>query len=128
MFTGPKVLIMENPFIGLDAGTRDQLKALMDMLAKEQGLQIILVLAKTDEIPDFITHIVEVKDMHVLPKISIEQWKKTHEHDYPTQPARKPADNSESARTVEVINFKHVSIRYGERTILKDLDWTVYQG
>ena len=128
LFTGPKVLIMENPFIGLDAGTRDQLKALMDMLAKEQGLQIILVLAKTDEIPDFITHIVEVKDMHVLPKISIEQWKKTHEHDYPTPPARKPADNSESARTVEVINFKHVSIRYGERTILKDLDWTVYQG
>ena len=82
LFTGPKVLIMENPFIGLDASTRDQLKALMDMLAKEQGLQIILVLAKTDEIPDFITHIIEVKDMHVLPKISIEQWKKTHENEH----------------------------------------------
>ena len=69
LFTNPKVLIMENPFIGLDANTRDQLKALMTMLAKEQGLQMILVLAKTDEIPDFITHIVEVKDMKVLPKV-----------------------------------------------------------
>ena len=61
LFTNPKVLIMENPFIGLDAQTRDQLKELLDMLTKE-GLQIILVLAKTDEIPDFITHIVEVRE------------------------------------------------------------------
>ena len=74
LFTNPKVLIMENPFIGLDADTRDQLKALLGMLAKEQGLQIILVLAKTDEIPDFITHIVEVKDMKVLPKVETSQW------------------------------------------------------
>ena len=70
LFTHPKVLIMDNPFIGLDAQTRDQLKELLGMLAGEQGLQIILVLAKTDEIPDFITHIVEVKDMRVLDKIS----------------------------------------------------------
>ena len=61
---------MDNPFIGLDAQTRDQLKDLMTMLAKEQGLQIILVLAKTDEIPEFITHIVEVKEMKVMPKVS----------------------------------------------------------
>ena len=69
LFTNPKVLIMENPFIGLDAQTRDQLKELLDMLTKE-GLQIILVLAKTDEIPDFITHIVEVRGMRVLRKRS----------------------------------------------------------
>ena len=65
LFTNPRVLIMDNPFIGLDAQTRDQLKDLMTMLAQEQGLQIILVLAKTDEIPAFITHIVEVKEMKV---------------------------------------------------------------
>ena len=72
LFTKPKVLIMENPFIGLDAETRDQLKELLAMLAREQGLQIILVLAKTDEIPDFITHTVEVKELRVMPKIG---WK-----------------------------------------------------
>ena len=105
LFTAPKVLIMENPFIGLDATTRDQLKALMASLAKDQGLQMILVLAKSDEIPDFITHIVEVKDMKVLPKVNREN--------YPLN---------------EVIRFNNVSIRYGARTILKDLNWTVRQG
>ena len=103
LFTNPKVLIMENPFIGLDAQTRDQLKMLLGMLAKEQGLQIILVLAKTDEIPAFITHVVEVREMKVMPK-------------------------SEVTSKSEVIHFNHVTIRYGSRTILKDLDWTVLQG
>ena len=124
LFTHPRVLIMENPFIGLDAETRDQLKELLGMLAREQGLQIILVLAKTDEIPEFITHIVEVRDMRVLPK-------RLHSRDGSccvisagfTQQEPSPLCNSE-----EVIHFNKVTIRYGARTILKDLDWTVRRG
>ena len=124
LFTNPKVLIMENPFIGLDGKTRDQLKALMNMLAKEQGLQMILVLAKTDEIPDFITHIVEVKDMRVLPKVDVSQWKPTTAESTTSPSYPKTSDQGLSP----VIEFRKVSIRYGERTILKDLDWTVHQG
>ena len=124
LFTNPKVLIMENPFIGLDGKTRDQLKALMDMLAKEQGLQMILVLAKTDEIPDFITHIVEVKDMKVLPKVEVSQWKPTTTESASSSSYPQTSDQGLSP----VIEFRKVSIRYGERTILKDLDWTVRQG
>ena len=82
LFTNPKVLIMENPFIGLDAQTRNQLKNLMTMLAQEHGLQIILVLAKTDEIPEFITHIVEVKDMRVMPKSEV-RGKRLEVREYP---------------------------------------------
>ena len=77
LFTNPQVLIMENPFIGLDAQTRDQLKQLLGMLVREQNLQIILVLAKTDEIPSFITHIVEIKDMKVLQKVDAVSWRET---------------------------------------------------
>ena len=127
LFTNPKVLIMENPFIGLDADTRDQLKALLGMLAKEQGLQIILVLAKTDEIPDFITHIVEVKEMRVLPKISLER--RTESEEFATVPeTSSPETAVPNSKLNEIIHFNHVTIRYGERTILKDLDWTVHQG
>ena len=134
LFTNPKVLIMENPFIGLDSKTRDQLKALMDMLAKEQGLQLILVLAKTDEIPDFITHIVEVKDMRVLPKVNSEQWimdrydYQIHAENNGLQGNHNYQPSTINYQLNEVIRFNKVSIRYGERTILKDLDWTVHQG
>jgi ABC-type multidrug transport system ATPase subunit len=70
LFGNPRVFIMDNPFIGLDAETRDQVRQLLTMLSREQQLQIILVLSKTDEIPDFITHVVEVDDMTVLPKVT----------------------------------------------------------
>ena len=128
LFTNPKVLIMENPFIGLDAQTRDQLKVLLGMLANEQGLQIILVLAKTDEIPEFITHIVEVKEMKVMPKSEV-RGKRLEVREYPL-PQNIPLTSHLSPLTSksEIISFNHVTIRYGERTILKDLDWTVLQG
>ena len=126
LFTHPKVLIMENPFIGLDAETRDQLKELLGMLAKEQGLQIILVLAKTDEIPDFITHIVEVKDMRVQRKVERGKWKEnTPETDHFLQSNLLPRS---SFNFPPIIRFNNVTIRYGNRTILKDLNWTVRKG
>ena len=134
LFTKPKVLIMENPFIGLDAETRDQLKELLAMLAREQGLQIILVLAKTDEIPDFITHIVEVKELRVMPKIGLKVegggWKeKTPTADSTLQAHLLPPSTLHlQPKEYEVILFNKVSIRYGTRTILKDLSWTVRQG
>ena len=127
LFTNPRVLIMENPFIGLDAQTRDQLKDLLAMLAKEQGLQIILVLAKTDEIPDFITHLVEVKEMRVMPKVA-------HRRQSLCNPVAEAPYSQQGqspcaiAAPEEIIKFNKVSIRYGERTILKDLDWTVKKG
>ena len=127
LFTNPRVLIMDNPFIGLDAQTRDQLKDLMTMLAKEQGLQIILVLAKTDEIPEFITHIVEVKGMKVMPKVA-------HRGQSLCNPVANAPYSQQgqspcaTAAPEEVIKFNKVTIRYGTRTILKDLDWTVRKG
>ena len=127
LFTNPKVLIMENPFIGLDAQTRDQLKELLTMLTKE-GLQIILVLAKTDEIPDFITHIVEVREMRVLRKVSSFEERGTRNEERGMRNEERGARNEERGARNEIIHFNKVSIRYGERTILKDLDWTVRQG
>ena len=135
LFSNPRVLIMENPFIGLDAETRDQLKELLGMLAKEQGLQIILVLAKTDEIPEFITHVVEVREMRVMPKVARSEFTAyglQFTDDYSAAEkgfASKSTVNSQlSTVNREIIRFNNVTIRYGERTILKDLDWTVKQG
>lgn len=133
LFTDPKVLIMDNPFIGLDATARDQLKELLGTLSKERHLQIVLVLAKSDDMPDFITHVVEVSDMRVLPKMTRSAFLEGRT----SFPARVLPEErrqalldlpSRGATAGEVIRFNKVSIRYGARTILKNLDWTVKQG
>ena len=138
LFAEPRVLIMDNPFIGLDAETRDQLKMLLMKLSDERALQIILVLSKTDDIPAFITHVVEVKDMKVMPKISrqayIRQQEKAGSPDRLLSPEKEqailglPYNSEREYHNPEVIKMNKVCIRYGERTILKDLDWTVKNG
>ena len=135
LFSDPRVLIMDNPFIGLDAGTRDQLKTLLTTLAHERSLQIILILSKTDDIPDFITHVVEVKDMRVGKKMTLQEYRNT------LTPVPPHILDDAKARAIvampyttgdynvdEVVRLNRVSIVYGKRTILKDLDWTVHNG
>jgi len=135
LFSQPRVLIMDNPFIGLDAGTRDQLKELFATIVKDNPIQIILVLSKTEDIPSFITHIVEVKDRHVGKKMTREDYLASQ---VPTPSQVLEASKAEAIRnlpynnkeyhTHEVAKLNHVSIRYGSRTILKELDWTVRNG
>ena len=74
LFGSPRVLIMDNPFIGLDAETRNQLRELLAVVSRERRLQLILVLSKTDEIPDFVTHVVEVSNMTVGAKTTLHNY------------------------------------------------------
>lgn len=135
LLTSPRILIMDNPFIGLDAATRDLLFQLLDELTRLASLQIVLVLSMLDDIPSFITHVVPVSNRTVGTKMTREEYLKAfREQDtaqsfdelqqrilnYPYEHA-----NYDSA---EVVRLNKVSIRYGDRTILKDLDWTVMRG
>lgn len=74
LLTAPRVLIMDNPFIGLDAPTRELLFSLLERLTRLSSVQIILVLSMLDDIPSFITHVIPVEDLHVLPKMEREAY------------------------------------------------------
>lgn len=135
LLTDPRVLIMDNPFIGLDAETRDQLKALLTDLAGERHLQVVLVLSKTDDIPDFITHVVGVEDMRVKDKMTRQEYVSSRQPN-PSRVLGKDMEQSildlpyrdNDYHTQEVVGMNKVSIVYGERTILKELDWKVSNG
>lgn len=135
LFSEPRVLIMDNPFIGLDAETREQLKNLLQKLTTQKAIQLILVLSKTDTLPEFITHVVEVKHLRVFPKVTREEYLKT----CPPLPSnilsktvqqeilQLPYKGNEY-HTNNIARLNKVSIRYGKRTILKELDWEVHNG
>ncbi len=125
LFSMPKVMVIENPFIGLDAQTRDQLRELLRSLTQEHGMHLILVLAKMDEVPDFVTRVIKIKDrrfvdeLHVITDYQIEHCPFSVEVKKPRIIPPIPE---------EVIRFNQVSIRYGERTILNNLNWVVLRG
>ena len=139
LFHEPRVLIIDNPFIGLDAPTRQQLRDLLASLIepsdKAIAPQLILVLSKTDDIPDFITHVVEVEDMKVKEKVARVHYINNIEPIPATVLSQDKQDSilvlpvsDKDYNAEEVIRMNKVTIQYGDRTILKELDWTVRNG
>ena len=98
LLSHPRLLILDNPFIGLDTEARQQLRDTLEQLIREEGLQVILVVSREKDIPNFINRII---------RMSVDST----------------ASNKQS-----ILKFNNVTIRYGERTILKDLSWTVHKG
>ena len=135
LMNDPRVLIMDNPFIGLDKETRQQLREVLETISAEQALQIVLVLAKDEDIPKFITHVVPVRNRVVQQKVTRAEYMKTAQLSVKsslTEEVRKeildlPYSDNEY-NTDEVVKMNKVSIRYGSRTILDTLDWTVHNG
>ena len=122
LMMNPRVLIMDNPFIGLDDTMRNQLKQLLLKLIDDRGLQLILVLSREDEIPDFITHVVPVADKVVGDKLRymVPTMGGSDDHCVEESPSMTSDD--------VVIDFRDVTLRYGEHTIFENLNWKVSRG
>ncbi|MBO7077684.1 MAG: ATP-binding cassette domain-containing protein [Bacteroidales bacterium] len=105
--SGTKVLVIDNPYIGLDPQARKDLTCQLTELSATTTL--VLVLSRVAEIPPFITHVVPVADGQMGEKVPLEAYL-----DAVLPPA--------------VIRMRGVTISYGERVILDALDWTVREG
>ena len=136
----PCVLILDSPFVGLDAASRKELDARLRAIASSGRTRLVLVLSRFDEMPDYITHVVPVKDQVVQPKMTLAEWKagmggQIHLGETPLSLAAVDVcgngcglSSGKGYAAPEVVRLEKVSIRYGERTILKDLDWVVRRG
>lgn len=135
LLTKPKILILDNPFIGLDAESRVVLNDLFENLIKYKNLQLILIVADPKEVPAFITHVLPIKDRKIESIQSRSEFVENKEY-------IKYLFNQEENYTIDkslniendssdyeyVVDLKNICIKYGERTILKNLDWQVKKG
>ena len=134
----PRVLFLDNPFIGLDVSARQYFSLLLGKVIHTRPLLLVLILSKTDDIPDFVTHVVEVRGRVVLPKVPRIDWRP---QDVPARvlppekeaailalPMREDDFACQPKGKQRMIDMRNVHIRYGERTILKGVNWTVMNG
>lgn len=135
LLSSPENIVLDNPFIGLDAKTRLMLRELLENLIEKMHIQLILILSKTDEIPSFITHVIPVDDCICGKKVTLENYLK----ELQPHPKKVLSDEKEESilnlpasgnvlQSNEIVKLNKVSIRYGERVILKDLDWEIHKG
>lgn len=147
LMTRPKILILDNPFIGLDAQSRDQLNEVLENLIRLEGLQLIFVLSNPADIPDSVTHVLPINGRTLSKTLSraafladftlqnvlfpLKQnaekerlFNKYTQADFATE----NPDDSDGTSQDNVVQLCKVHIGYGKRTILKDLNWTVLRG
>ena len=151
----PHVLIVDNPFIGLDAPMRQQLSDFFQMLVDSHEVQIIMILSMLDSVPPFMTHVVEVQDMQVGEKLTRAQYlqqmpafgKAPQSHltdelrqailDLPVHEvadlrdtASGAASRSAAAGTDEIIALRNLSLQLPEtdKVLYGGLSWTVRRG
>lgn len=135
LVNNPRMLIMDNPFIGLDIRTRNMLQDLLQQLIEQTALQVILVLSKTDDIPSFITHVIPVENLVCGNKLPFNKYQATKINitsqvlgkDKESRIIELPSENT-IGFSEQIVQLDKVSIRYGERTILKDFNWEIKNG
>lgn len=137
LITKPRVLILDNPFIGLDAVSRVILNDLLVRLSGLDGLQIVLVLSNPQDIPEVVTHILPIKNKTILPVLSRTDF---FEDKLLIDSLFSLENEIEGACLLNddcmpspllfdnAAVLKNIHIKYDERIILKDLDWTIKAG
>lgn len=122
LLSAPSKLILDNPFIGLDAETRLQLKTLFLTLSQERHLTIYLVVSRIEDIPEYTNEIIwltEESDFHSAP---------IHLSDDKRQAILSLKQSADIRSSDEVVLMNNIHIKYGNRTILSHVNWTIRQG
>lgn len=129
----PGVLILDQPFIGLDKDTRTYLKQQLIQL-QGQGV-LIIIITTAHEIPDCITHVLTLESGKVVSFTDTSSFKKSHAKDdhginYDLLKDRiKLLINDHAVNSVvPVIEMSNVFVQYSAKRILEAIDWTIMPG
>lgn len=133
--SAPELLILDEPFEGLDIASHDFLKTVVADFAVR--IPVILVLNRFDEIPEFVTHIAytragtlahqvaradqqAVNDLHQLLHIQTTDLSVPRSEGKPKRPVLEDGE--------PLVRIKSARIAYGDKVIFSDLDWIIHQG
>jgi molybdate transport system ATP-binding protein len=110
----PELLILDEPFMGLDVAGRAEVAALLGGLIR-QGLRVLLI-TRRDHLPEWVTHALELPSPPGGPT--------------PTRSASEGVPRSRFGLVCgePIVELRNVNVGYDDRFILRDVSWTVRAG
>jgi molybdate transport system ATP-binding protein len=132
----PQLLILDNPFAGLDAGFRDRLYGILESLM-DGDLRIMLVTNGREVLPAGITHVLLMDRGGVVaqgPREEMAQVASAHPRRDPGQAeafpvaASQEGDSAEGTPAASLVDMRGVSVSYGGVQVLEDVDWAIRPG
>jgi len=124
LLKGPAILVLDDPFAGLDPAMRIRVTTLLTQLA-HRDMTLVLMVRHQDEIPAFCTH-----------RLMLDQCRFVRMQKLNNAPALVQAgfsaqvSDAESSRSDQpiVVAMHDVSMRYGRKKVLDHLSWEVRAG
>jgi molybdate transport system ATP-binding protein len=121
MLGHPALLILDEPFIGLDVDGRREVADMLRQL-REEGVGLVLI-THPETIPDWVTHVLALDDRRITYAGSREAFVGG-----PTGPSESRQVPLPDPLSDPVIELRDVSVTHGGKTILDRVTWTVRAG
>jgi len=145
LLRAPQLLILDDPYAGLDDETRRRFRASLDHLLQQLQVPVLLVSQRAEELPDAVTHLLGVDHYQVVHRGSRARVKKylpAAQHTAPLFTGAGASDSfaamvdrysasiSQEVSTLsnEFIRMQDVSVSYSGAEVLKRINWVVHQG
>jgi molybdate transport system ATP-binding protein len=127
----PSVLVMDNPFVGLDAEGRQTLDGIIDHIVAS-GITIILI-TPPQELPNSITHVGVLENGQLVSTSTKANWQPTafqavDRDNLSAEAIQKLSPLPEANHFSNAVKMVNVTIRYGDKTILDHINWEVKKG
>ena len=122
LLSQPELLILDEPFMGLDATGRREIADILGHLV-ERGTRIVLI-TRPESIPAWVTHVLELDSLAIRRQGPRSPFAVSEPGDVI------PRSLATESRTESpaIIEFHNVNVSYADRSILKDVSWTVRAG
>ncbi len=134
LLSHPEVLILDNPYIGLDSASRDTLNEALPKLTG-QGINIILTLCNPIDIPDWISTAIPMENGVILPPIPNNgniialRDQVSHLFDFAINAELIPSAPERIDTEADIVlRLEDCEVKYGKRTILNNVNWEIKRG
>ncbi|KAM0793269.1 hypothetical protein ACM66B_000731 [Microbotryomycetes sp. NB124-2] len=144
LLRGPELLILEEPFTGLDVDSRPQLASLLAALHSRRSPRMLWVLRPQDELPECVTHIAllgnKPGEVVLGPRQEMVSHPRTQalfeagareRHRVAQRKQQMRGQRAISAQRQggnELVALKNVNVAYGPRAVLQNIDWVIREG
>jgi len=133
MTSNPRMLIFDNPFIGLDVASRQQLNELFVRMNK-QGIQLLFLVPSVNDLPDCTEKVLVMDQCQMASFTTAGEYRDRYrqtvasEADVHVDWTKFPVPEECSEICREVVKMEDVEISYGKQIIRRGVNWTIKRG
>jgi molybdate transport system ATP-binding protein len=131
LLKNPRLLLLDNPLVGLDVKTRGAFNTILDEIITS-GIAIVLT-TSVDEIPSVVTHAAILDNCQIQQVVTRERFSliKLPKPVSYSLDARKVSTLTESQAPSQyklIVGMKEVTVKYDDSTILSGVSWEIKPG